>query len=351
METHQAQLLSIVRYQLFGGDKPQTDDEQLHAILKEAKEQTVFTMVFPFLRNTIIKVSPDHFSKNNELFLGNVMTNTANFLEHNELHALMNKHGIPYSAIKGLASAYYYPEASLRDMGDVDFLVNEADFENAKSAVQSIGFTVDHGDSEDSLHIAFNRKPRSIWEQHRSVNGIPDNKAGELIKAETDKIIETSVTVTLDGATCRIPDAFHHGLIMLLHMISHMTSEGIGLRHLCDWAVFANQLENDEFSDLFEKKLKSFGLWRFAQIMTLVSIRYLGIDEKEWAHNEQIDEAQLENVITDILSGGNFGKKDLNRYREIKYISNRGESTVDKKHIVLQAFDTLNHKVYSDLNP
>ena len=348
METHQAQLLNIVRYQLFGGDKPQTDDEQLHAILKEANEQTVFTMVFPFLRNTIIKVSPDHFSKNNELFLGNVMTNTANFLEHNELHALMNKHGIPYSAIKGLASAYYYPEASLRDMGDVDFLVNEADFEKAKSAVQSIGFTVDHGDSEDSLHIAFNRKPRSIWEQHRSVNGIPDNKAGELIKAETDKIIETSVTVTLDGATCRIPDAFHHGLIMLLHMISHMTSEGIGLRHLCDWAVFANQLENDEFSDLFEKELKSFGLWRFAQIMTLVSIRYLGIDEKEWAHNEQIDEAQLENVITDILSGGNFGKKDLNRYREIKYISNRGESTVDKKHIVLQAFDTLNHKVYSD---
>ena len=38
----------------------------------------------------------------------------------------------------------------------------------------------------------------------------------------------------------------------------------------------------------------------------------------------------------------------MNRYREIKYISNRGESTVDKKHIVLQAFDTLNHKVYSD---
>ena len=109
METHQTQLLNIVRYQLFGGDKPQTDDEQLHAILKEANEQTVFTMVFPFLRNTIIKVSPDHFSKNNELFLGNVMTNTANFLEHNELHALMNKHGIPYSAIKGLASAYYYP--------------------------------------------------------------------------------------------------------------------------------------------------------------------------------------------------------------------------------------------------
>ena len=174
------------------------------------------------------------------------------------------------------------------------------------------------------------------------------NKAGLLIKEEIDKTIDTSEEITLDSATCRIPDAFHHGLIMLLHIISHMTSEGIGLRHLCDWAVFANRMENDEFVNLFEEKLKSYGLWKFAQIITLVCVRYLGIEEKVWTHNDQIDEKYLENVMNDILSGGNFGKKDLNRYREIKYISDRGEKTVGKKNIVMQAFGTLNSKVYSD---
>lgn len=348
MEQHQKQLLNIVKYQLFGGIAPQIIDSDISAILKEAQQQTVYTMVFPFLRKIILQSEPESYAKRNEIFLANAMSNTANVMEHSELHSLMCSNGIEYSVLKGLASAYYYPDASLRDMGDVDFLVGEADYEKAKSAVLGIGFNIDHGDEKDSIHIAYKRMPRSIWEQHRSINGIPDTATGKLIKKETDRIIETSVTITAEGATCRIPDAFHHGLIMLLHLIAHMTSEGIGLRHLCDWAVFAESIENDEFSELFEKKLKSFGLWRFAQIMTLTSQQYLGISHKEWAQNETIDKEHLENVMTDILNGGNFGKKDSNRYREIKYISNRGEKTVDNKNIVSQAFGTLNRKVYHD---
>ena len=320
METHQEKLIGIVRYQLFGGAKPQIDENELPAILKEASQQTVYTMIFPFLRDAIIKYSPEKFAQKNEQFLGNVLQNTANFFEHDELHRLMTENNIPYSAIKGLASAYYYPEASLRDMGDVDFLVRETDFERAKSAVMSIGFEIDHGEEDTSKHIAFQRKPLSIWEQHRSINGIPNNAAGKMIREEAERIIDTSVTVTLDGAVCRIPDTFHHGL----------------------------RLGNDEFTELFEDKLKSFGLWRFAQIMTLVSQEYLGISEKKWAQNNSIDKKQLENVITDILNGGNFGKKDMNRYREIKYISNRGENTVDDKSIVSQGLSTLNRKVYND---
>ncbi len=326
METHQEKLIGIVRYQLFGGAKPQIDENELPAILKEASQQTVYTMVFPFLRDIIIRYSPEKFAQKNEDFLGNVLHNTANFFEHDELHRLMTENNIPYSAIKGLASAYYYPEASLRDMGDVDFLVRETDFERAKSAVMSIGFEIDHGEEDTSKHIAFQRKPLSIWEQHRSINGIPNNAAGKMIREEAERIIDTSVTVTLDGAVCRIPDTFHHG----------------------DWAVFVERLDNTEFTGLFEAKLKSFGLWRFAQIMTLVSQEYLGISEKQWAQNNSIDKKQLENVITDILNGGNFGKKDMNRYREIKYISNRGENTVDDKSIVSQGLSTLNRKVYYD---
>ena len=206
---------------------------------------------------------------------------------------------------------------------------------------------LDHGD-DDSIHIAFNREPVSIWEQHRCVNGIPEGSVGELIREELDKTIETSELVELDGAVCRIPDKFHHGLIMLLHMISHMTSEGIGLRHLCDWAVFVNSISNNEFVGLFSEKLNSFGLWKFAQIMTATSEKYLGIEHKEWIESAELDDDLLEDVITDILNGGNFGKKDLNRYREIKYISNRNERTVDSKSVLLQAFDAVNKKACDD---
>lgn len=38
----------------------------------------------------------------------------------------------------------------------------------------------------------------------------------------------------------------------------------------------------------------------------------------------------------------------MNRYREIKYTSNRGERTVDNKNVIAQLLGTLNQKTYSD---
>lgn len=348
MNSIHIQLLAIVGYQLFGGKEPQINTGDISDILKEAKAQTVFTTVFPLLQEKLKKLSPKEFLQYQEEFYANVITNTNNFMEHAELHNLMTENGIPYVTMKGLSSAYYYPDTSLRDMGDVDFLVYEKDFERAKQVVLSAGFAVDHGDTSDSIHIAFNREPLSIWEMHRSINGVPDGEIGERIRADMATVIDTAELVELDGAMCRIPDKFHHGLIMLLHMISHMTSEGFGLRHLCDWAVFANSFSSDEFRNVFESKLKSYGIWKFSQMLTLASERYLGMPEKVWARDPETTDGLLEEFIIDILNGGNFGKKDMNRYREIKYISNRGERTVDNKNIFIQLFVTLNQKTYSD---
>lgn len=340
-------LLKTVGYQLFGGERPRISAD-IFAVLEEAKAQTVFTGVFPFFRAELQQSGQGGFVAAQEIFFGNVIKNTNNFMEHDELNKLMTNNDIPYCTLKGLASAYYYPDPSLREMGDVDYLVQETDFEKAKQVALNAGFAIDHGDEPDSIHIAFKREPMSIWEQHRTINGIPNGEVGENIQLEIDRTIKTSEQITLDGVICRIPDAFHHGLIMLLHVASHMTSEGIGLRHLCDWAVFANRLGNDGFDELFEEKLTRFGLWKFAQILTLVSEKYLGIAHMEWAQNPEVTDEHLEAVMEDIMNGGNFGKKDLNRYREIKYISNRGERTVDNKNVVDQVFGTLNQKTCSD---
>lgn len=192
----------------------------------------------------------------------------------------------------------------------------------------------------------------SIWELHHSVNGIPNSEVGELIEAEMEKAISTAEIVEVDGSTCRLPDKLHHGLIMLLHTASHLTSEGVGLRHLCDWVVFASAMSDAEFRDAFEKKLKNFGLWRFAQVLTLLGINYLGAPTRVWAleavESHKVDDVILEGLMNDILSGGNFGFKDMNRYREIKYISDRSEGTVGRSGILRQGFKTMNDKVRRD---
>ena len=54
MDEVKSSLLKIVGYQLFGGERPGANADMLD-ILNEAKGQTVFTTVFPFLQDVFMK--------------------------------------------------------------------------------------------------------------------------------------------------------------------------------------------------------------------------------------------------------------------------------------------------------
>lgn len=259
--------------------------------------------------------------------------------EHTELHGLLSENHIPYVILKGVASASYYPDPILRTMGDVDFLIRPTDVTKATALVESIGF-VSEGDT-GGKHIVFHRDS-SVWEMHRCVNGVPENDAGKIIRTYLSDTIDTAVDYDEGNGIVKIPDSFHHGLILLLHTASHLTSEGVGLRHLCDWAVFVNHFTDEQFRFLFEEKLKACGLWRFAQLLSLVSAKYLKLPYQSWMG--EAEDTILEQLITDIMDGGNFGNKDGDRYRQIKYISNRGEHTVDQKSALRQLWDTIGKK-------
>ena len=353
MNDVQSLLLQVISAALFGKKAPNVAADQLMPLVDESKAQAVYPLAFSVLDSQLQKkLTAEQYTKCSEEFFRYAIAGTQNFAEHGELHELMTANDMPYVAMKGLASAMYYPEPNLRSMGDVDFLVAKENVTQACKLLESIGFAVDHGEEDESKHIAYHRPPMSIWELHRTVNGIPNNDIGEMIRAEMDRAIADAVLTEVDGIACRLPDKPHHGLIMLLHTASHLTSEGVGLRHLCDWVVFASDLNDAEFREIFEKKLKRFGLWRFAQTLTLLGIRYLGAPNRVWTleavESHKLDDAMLDGLMNDILSGGNFGTKDRNRYREIKYISDRSEGTVGKSGLLRQGFKTMNAKVRRD---
>lgn len=259
--------------------------------------------------------------------------------EHTELHELLTENGIPYVILKGCASASYYPDPILRTMGDVDFLVKPEDFDRAGELLENIGFTPE--EDRGGIHVAYHRDAFT-WEMHRSVNGIPSGECGKRVAEYLRNIIETAVDYETECGTMRIPDAFHHCLILLLHTASHLTSEGIGLRHLCDWAVFAGKEDVGQW----QRELELCGLWRFAQILTLVSEKYLGLPGRAWSG--EAEGWLLDGLMEDIFSGGNFGQKDADRPGQIKYISNRGERTVDSKSPILQIWNTIGKKAKAE---
>lgn len=308
-------------------------------LLSEAGAQSVFPLVSQALQRSC----PAEAAELNRLTFPHIASNMRISYEHLQLHRLMGENSVPYVVLKGAASASYYPEPVLREMGDVDFLVREADFERAGSVLKSSGFepVKDTGGN----HVAYHKGPDSVWELHRGINGIPGGEAGHAIKGYLDTIIDTAVDCRCGDGFIRVPDAFHHCLVLLLHTAGHLTAEGIGLRHLCDWAVFAGKVDISQWRD----ELKVCGLWRFAQILTQVSVKYLGLPSQPWAVEDcEADEALLEGLIADIFTAGNFGHKDADRYRQIKYVSNRGEHTVDKKSPLKQVISTVRRKAEAE---
>lgn len=315
------------------------NEKDLSIVLKEANIQAVFPLVYSVLKEH--GVMPTNFKA---MFLKTLASNIRVEHDHAELHDLLSVNNIPYVVMKGSASAMYYPEPFLRTMGDVDFLVYKSDLEKAGILLEQAGFvSVEKNDNE--CHIAYHRKVngiRSIWEMHWEPNGIPKGGVGELTKKYLSDIIETAIPCTISGSKCLVPSPFHHGLIMLLHTASHLINTGIGLRHLCDWAVFADKFSDEEFKKMFEEKLRAIGMWRFAQILTQLSITYLGMSSKEWCGSS--NEEYIEALMSDIFKGGNFGIKDTNRINQAKLITNAHKASVDETSLLKQFIRTMNEK-------
>ena len=289
MTDQQMKLLSLLANVLF--EKP-TNVQISPDILSEAKSQTVTAII----------------SSDFKTISQNIRVINA----HAQLTPLLM--GIPFVTFKGYASSYYYPLPEKRHMGDVDFIVESSDYDKVIAKLLANGFEECHADHE--RHRSF-KKDKIEYELHSEIKGVPNGLDGipttstiveERVRKHLSTLICSAHVVKTQQGDILIPDEFHHGLIMLLHVAGHMiTGGGVGLRHLCDWAVFVSKVNLKQYKDEYE----SIGVWTFACQLTAVSIKYLGLPKQEWCGEWPV--SFLEQLIEEILSAGNFGRKEAGR--------------------------------------
>lgn len=302
MNDTQRDLLSLVANALFSIE---TDVQINDEIREEAKKQAVCGLIDP---------------KAYAVFANNARVQYS--------HALLSRYmgDIPFTTIKGYASAYYYPVPTRRTMGDVDFLVDERNLDEAEKKLLAEGFVPDH---ETALHRCY-RKGNILFEMHRKVNGIPDNDAA-VIQLLSDTI-GTARRIHNNDGDIIIPDDFHNGLICLLHIIQHMRDSGIGLRHFCDWACLTNSV--NDFEEVFKGRFESIGLWNCAKIFALTAVKYIGLPYKKWMG--EADEAVMDLLMDEVLISGNFGRSRENQEANWFIDKKRGRSNI------IGFFSTLN---------
>lgn len=321
MTNEQKALLALLTAAINGGEVEICDpDVDWQTVFAEADEQAVLLLAVDAALAQKQNIESDVYERVSRRAVSCLVKNSKVETSQRRLTTLLSNR-YPYAVLKGEAAASYYTDPTLRMLGDVDFLIDPEHNDEISAILCADGFKSSY--EEHECHTVF-EKGEDRLEMHREIAGIPHGEIGDRIRAVSKEILKN--TVEKDGFP--MPCGYHHGLVLILHMQHHMVSEGIGLRHLCDWAVFVDKTAKEPFWEKdFLPLLSQIGLLNYAAVMTKTASIALGTCCPEWA---DADGKLCKRVIEDIFAGGNFGKKDKAYFRAGFLISEHGKDGFEK---------------------
>ena len=306
-------------------------------LLKEAKAQAVPLMA----AEAIVKYRKNipNYEDWENIAAASHAENVRTAYNEQLLNELMK--GRPFLILKGMAAASYYPKPKERSLGDIDFLIDPSQRTEIEELLSKNGYQ--NWNRDHICHVVF-KKGSAHLEMHFEIAGIPYGKAGEIIREFMTDAVKHSVMTEFDGWSFPVPEDIFHGLIILLHMQHHMLGEGLGLRHICDWACYLQKTEDKPFWPELLNIFQKIGILTYAKVISKICAMYFHIECPKWA--EDADEELGREVMNDVLIGGNFGRKDSIRANSGVMISEHGKSGT-KRGKISNLFWTLQHSTSS----
>ena len=324
---HQA-LFGLIKTALGRQDETEYDNNiNWYEVRSESLKQSVFLIALDAVKKS--SLSDDVKAIWTYIEQRNVLKNIRSFYAISETDRFMRKNNFRYVILKGIAAAYYYPNYFLRMLGDVDFLIDSKYRGEVEKTLKSAGYR--NLNIDNTCHSVF-KKPGQNLEMHFDIPGIPYGIPGDYVREYISGVLDECIHFEVDGSVIEIPQPKYHALIILLHMEKHMLSEGIGLRHLMDFACFIDKTAGDRFwENNLLPILKRIGLYKYAQVMAKTGAMYFGTTCPDWAICA--DEELCDDIMQDILTGGNFGRKNSARSDSGIIISQGGKNGTKRSTI------------------
>ncbi len=224
-----------------------------------------------------------------------------------ELATLFNANNIRYAVVKGQIVGNYYSEPELRQAGDIDYYVEETDFERAKQLIESI-WDVSFEETEGHHHVEFEYKG-ILFEQHHTLIKLYDkekNRYWESLMREPYGAME------IEGVPVSVLSPTLHSLYIFLHLYHHLLELGIGLRQFCDWAAILHTYNRSINHDAIRKHLEVFGMVKAYRACGRLLIDYLGLPEDEFTYElKSSDKRYAKRILDVVMYRGNMGHYNL----------------------------------------
>jgi len=316
MNNEQKDLLLLLRCALWQDKKIALSIKNIcwDKVYQLAKEQCLVGIIadsFQFLNNKQI-------DKNNKLkWLGYIVkleqkNGSLNKLVYN-LFLKFNNMQLSPILMKGQAFAENYPYPLHRQCGDIDiYFKNREDCNKAVEWAANIDKVAakSYDNKRERKHFTFSIHG-NIVELHYFMCLFENSRLHKRLQQIIDKEFadnEPSFVYIEEKQIETVPYTLSV-LHQIIHISRHLLEAGIGLRQICDLALYL-----DKYYDVIDKE-KLNGYLNELQLMTVaksigyILVNFLGLKKEKMPFST--DKQYTEFIIREVFDGGNFGKKNI----------------------------------------
>lgn len=304
-------LFSLLRNSLWGispSDLP--GDIPWNEVLSNAKRQTVLGLVCDAVLSVPKEFMPseDILARLRSFRVVSVKTHSMLNSRLAEVLEILRNEGVDPILFKGQGLAENYPDPTARQCGDIDLYVGGPDYERAcQVAIKHFGKHEHDSESIKHYHLKYNEVDVEL---HRIAESLPGFIADRNYQRWTLKHLHrTDLRKTRIGsADVYLPPYQFDCIYILNHLWHHFINGGIGLRQICDWAMYLHRFHNEIDTQTLEKDLRSFRLKKVWELFSDIAVRYLGLPAEECPLYKGKVSKRSEKVLEMIFAEGNFGK-------------------------------------------
>lgn len=190
------------------------------------------------------------------------------------LAGFYEKQGIDMMLLKGYGLSLNYPEAKLRNPGDVDVYLF-GDWRKADDAVRKeLGVEV-RNDCEH--HTKFEIDGISVENHYDFVNTRIRRSSQKLEKVFKELAQDKTNVIDVRGQKVILPSDKLNAIFLLRHCAGHFASEGITMRNVLDWGLFVQSAKDLDWDWLWQLA-KEYNMHRFLACLNMICIEDLGLE-------------------------------------------------------------------------
>jgi hypothetical protein len=234
---------------------------------------------------------------------------------HEELLCLIDefrKAGIRILLYKGLVIGKLYPDPHLRTMGDADLLVREEDHDVAVELLRQNGY-IKTEENEEKKYSYFISPGGLVVDLQTKVWNYYSKRDIALSEMIEETAWSNTVLIPVDGKEIPTLGVQEHLFCIICHAAKHFISQGIGIRHLADIALYVNRYYDViDWQDMLSK-LTKIKLDTFLVSIMHISVNYFGMRNIPVVGHSGINNDSVNQLLEDCIDAGVFGKRNEKR--------------------------------------